>query len=239
MESLILTASGPIASEVFPHLAVRWRNPIFASYLDCYIQIACWVQCVLALRRIRWSLRPSTRPSYLAMGLFDIIKRTFAHNFRSCVASARPVWESPAHTTSASRPKISSKWTAVANVWHTVYSLSYFRKRALLIGIAYGNRKEWTLRGTHGDVDAVQKLLLGACMAVDGYATRLTALRAGRTLCLPIRGHHHHEGCRGCRAAPVAYREEHSARPSLMLSNLVLPFPAPGAQELHPTLRPA
>ncbi|KAI5892197.1 uncharacterized protein SCHCODRAFT_02625539 [Schizophyllum commune H4-8] len=97
------------------------------------------------------------------MGLFDIIKRTFANNLRSCAqqASARPACASPAETTLGSRPKINSRWTAVANVWHTVYSLSHFRKRALLIGIAYGNRKEWTLRGTHSDVDSVQRLLSG------------------------------------------------------------------------------
>ncbi|KAI5825861.1 hypothetical protein K523DRAFT_250171 [Schizophyllum commune Tattone D] len=106
------------------------------------------------------------------MGFFDIIKRTFARNFRSCVhqASARPACASPADdATLVLRPKISSKWIAVAHVWHTVYSLSlsHFRKRALLIGIAYGNRKRWTLQGTHGDVDSVQKLL------VEHYAFRL------------------------------------------------------------------
>ncbi|KAL1751336.1 caspase domain-containing protein [Schizophyllum commune] len=98
------------------------------------------------------------------MGFFDIIKRTSASNSRSCVhqASARPACASPADdATLVLRPKISSKWNAVANVWHTVYSLSHFRKRALLIGIAYRNREDWTLRGTHGDVDAVQKLLVG------------------------------------------------------------------------------
>ncbi|KAL1733759.1 caspase domain-containing protein [Schizophyllum commune] len=104
------------------------------------------------------------------MGFFDIIKRTFANNFRSCVhqASARPASASPADdATLVLRPKISSKWIAVAHVWHTIYSLSHFRKRALLIGIAYGNRKKWTLQGTHGDVDSVQKLL------VERYAFRL------------------------------------------------------------------
>ncbi|KAI4521106.1 hypothetical protein K525DRAFT_202084 [Schizophyllum commune Loenen D] len=97
------------------------------------------------------------------MGYFDIIKRTFASNFRSCVqqASPRPACASPADATLLLRPKISSKWNALALVWRTVYSLSHFRKRALLIGIAYRNRKDWTLRGTHGDVDAVQKMLLG------------------------------------------------------------------------------
>ncbi|KAL1690605.1 caspase domain-containing protein [Schizophyllum commune] len=104
------------------------------------------------------------------MGLLDIIKRTFAHNFRSCVqkASARSACASPADdATLVLRPKISSKWNAVAHVWHTVYSLSHLRKRALLIGIAYGNRKKWTLQGTHGDVDSVQKLL------VERYAFQL------------------------------------------------------------------
>ncbi|KAL1716040.1 caspase domain-containing protein [Schizophyllum commune] len=102
------------------------------------------------------------------MGLLDIMKRTFASNFRICVqwASPRPACASPADATLVLRPKISSKWNAVANVWHTVYSLSHFRKRALLIGIAYGNRKRWTLHGTHGDVDSVQKLL------VERYAFR-------------------------------------------------------------------
>ncbi|KAL1751335.1 caspase domain-containing protein [Schizophyllum commune] len=100
------------------------------------------------------------------MAVFEKAKYALAHVTRSCsrCAGARPTYSALA-TTSGAEHSTGSRFPSVVNLWRTIHRFvrglrQPVRKRALLIGIAHKGREGWELKGTHGDVDCVWKLLV-------------------------------------------------------------------------------
>ncbi|KAL1690604.1 caspase domain-containing protein [Schizophyllum commune] len=95
-----------------------------------------------------------------------MIKHVLADVTRSCsrCAGARPTCSALA-TTSGAGHSTGSRLSSVVNLWRTIHRFvrefrQPVRRRALLIGIAHKGREGWELKGTHGDVDRVWKLLV-------------------------------------------------------------------------------
>ncbi|KAI5892196.1 uncharacterized protein SCHCODRAFT_02688613 [Schizophyllum commune H4-8] len=100
------------------------------------------------------------------MTILEQIKQAFADGPRSHVRYIGARSTCTSLDTTPAEHSSGSRLSSVVNLWRTVRRFvrefrQPIRRRALLIGIAYKERGDWALKGTHGDVDRVQKLLVG------------------------------------------------------------------------------